>query len=44
MIERAAGFIVRNGPVTGEDRWEEDPGYSTFTLAVEVAPDASAIT
>lgn len=37
MIERAAGFIVRNGPVTGEDRWEEDPGYSTFTLAVEVA-------
>ncbi|RVC08722.1 glucan 1,4-alpha-glucosidase, partial [Mesorhizobium sp. M7A.F.Ca.CA.002.15.2.1] len=37
MIERAAGFVVRNGPVTGEDRWEEDAGYSPFTLAVEIA-------
>jgi glucoamylase len=37
MIERAAGFIVRNGPVTGQDRWEEDGGYSPFTLAAEIA-------
>jgi glucoamylase len=37
MVRRAAGFIVRNGPVTQQDRWEEDPGYSPFTLAVEVA-------
>lgn len=37
MVERAAGFIVRNGPVTGQDRWEEDGGYSPFTLAVEIA-------
>jgi glucoamylase len=37
MIERAASFLVRNGPVTGEDRWEEDSGYSPFTLAVEIA-------
>jgi len=37
MIRRAAGFLVRNGPVTQQDRWEEDPGYSPFTLAVEVA-------
>jgi glucoamylase len=36
-IERAASFLVRNGPVTGEDRWEEDAGYSPFTLAVEIA-------
>ncbi|AZV19119.1 glucan 1,4-alpha-glucosidase [Mesorhizobium sp. M7A.F.Ce.TU.012.03.2.1] len=36
-IERAAGYVVRNGPVTGEDRWEEDAGYSPFTLAVEIA-------
>ncbi|MDF2996839.1 MAG: glucan 1,4-alpha-glucosidase [Xanthobacteraceae bacterium] len=36
-IERAAGFVVRNGPVTGQDRWEEDAGYSPFTLAVEIA-------
>jgi len=37
MVRRAAEFLVRNGPVTQQDRWEEDPGYSPFTLAVEVA-------
>ena len=37
MVEKAAGFILRNGPVTQQDRWEEDPGYSPFTLAVEIA-------
>jgi glucoamylase len=37
MARKAAGFIVRNGPVTQQDRWEEDPGYSPFTLAVEIA-------
>lgn len=37
MVERAAAYLVRNGPVTGEDRWEEDAGYSPFTLAVEIA-------
>jgi glucoamylase len=37
MVERAAGYLVRNGPVTSQDRWEEDAGYSPFTLAVEIA-------
>jgi glucoamylase len=37
MVRQAAGFIVRNGPVTQQDRWEEDPGYSPFTLAVEIS-------
>ncbi len=37
MIEQAASYIVKNGPVTGEDRWEEDAGYSPFALAVEIA-------
>src|SRR5260370_1254713 len=36
-VSRAASFIVRNGPVTQQDRWEEDPGYSPFTLAVEIS-------
>jgi glucoamylase len=36
-IRRAAGYLVRNGPVTQQDRWEEDGGYSPFTLAVEIA-------
>ena len=37
LVRRAAGYILRNGPVTQQDRWEEDAGYSPFTLAVEVA-------
>ncbi|WP_448953648.1 glucan 1,4-alpha-glucosidase [Labrys neptuniae] len=37
MLERAASFVLRAGPVTDEDRWEEDAGYSPFTLAVEIA-------
>jgi glucoamylase len=37
MVRRAAGFLLRNGPVTQQDRWEEDAGYSPFTLAVEIA-------
>jgi len=37
MVRKAASFIVRNGPVTQQDRWEEDAGYSPFTLAVEIA-------
>jgi glucoamylase len=36
-VHKAATYIVCNGPVTSEDRWEEDGGYSPFTLAVEVA-------
>lgn len=37
MVRRAAGYLVRNGPVTQQDRWEMDPGYSVFTLAAEIA-------
>lgn len=37
MVRKAAAFVVANGPVTQQDRWEEDGGYSPFTLAVEVA-------
>ncbi len=37
MVRSAAGFIVRNGPISQQDRWEEDPGYTPFTLAAEIA-------
>jgi glucoamylase len=37
MVRRAAAFLVRNGPVTPQDRWEEEPGYSPFTLATEIS-------
>lgn len=37
MIRCAVGYLVRNGPVTQQDRWEEDGGYSPFTLSCEIA-------
>jgi len=37
MVRQAAAFLVCNGPVSPQDRWEEDPGYSPFTLATEIA-------
>jgi glucoamylase len=37
MILGAVGYIVRNGPTTQQDRWEEDGGYSAFTIAVEIS-------
>ena len=36
MIRAAAGFVVRNGPTTNQDRWEENAGYTPFTLAAEI--------
>ncbi|MDE2465407.1 MAG: glycosyl hydrolase, partial [Alphaproteobacteria bacterium] len=37
MIVRALSFIARHGPSTHQDRWEEDAGINTFTLAVCIA-------
>src|SRR5579863_9440863 len=37
MVRSAISFIIRNGPVTQQDRWEEDAGYSPFTLAAEIS-------
>jgi glucoamylase len=37
MVRRAASYIVTNGPVTEQDRWEEEPGFAPFTVAVEIA-------
>ncbi len=37
MVRAAARYLVCNGPVTAQDRWEEDGGYSPFTLATEIA-------
>ena len=37
MVRNAISFIIRNGPVTQQDRWEEDAGYSPFTLAAEIS-------
>ncbi len=37
MVCKAVSYLVRNGPVSPQDRWEEDPGYSPFTIAAEIA-------
>lgn len=36
-IKRAADFIVKNGPKTQQERWEEEGGYSPSTIAAEIA-------
>ena len=37
MVRRALAFIVRQGPATDQDRWEETAGINIFTLAVSIA-------
>jgi glucoamylase len=37
MVRQAAQFLVSLGPVSQQDRWEENSGYSVFTLATEIA-------
>jgi glucan 1,4-alpha-glucosidase len=36
-VKRAADFIVKTGPKTPQERWEEKPGYSPSTIAAEIA-------
>ncbi len=37
MVEKASKYILRNGPATRQDRWEENCGYTPFTVASEIA-------
>ncbi len=37
MIAKAARYLLLQGPVTGQERWEEQSGYSPSTLAVVIA-------
>jgi len=37
MVKAAAGYLVRHGPATHQDRWEENSGYSPSTLAVHIS-------
>jgi glucoamylase len=36
FVERAAGFLVQYAPVTQQERWEENAGYSPSTLAAVI--------
>lgn len=37
LIRRAAAYLIKNGPATPQERWEEDSGYSPSTLAANIA-------
>jgi glucoamylase len=36
-VMRAAGYLIRRGPATPQDRWEEVSGFSPSTLASNIA-------
>ena len=42
-ITRAADYIVRTGPITQQERWEEAGGYSPATIAAEIAALDAAV-
>lgn len=42
MVRRAALFLTRSGPASDQDRWEENAGYSPFTLAAAISGLLSA--
>jgi len=42
-IARAADYLVANGPVTQQERWEEVGGYSPATMAAEIASLRAAV-
>ena len=37
LVRKGAAFLIRNGPVTQEERWEEAAGYSPSTIASNIA-------
>jgi len=37
MVKNAAAFLIRQGPMTQQERWEENSGYSPSTLAATIA-------
>ena len=37
FVERAAGCLVRQAPITHQERWEENAGYSPSTLAAVIS-------
>ena len=37
FVERAAAFLVRYSPITQQERWEENAGYSPSTLAAVIS-------
>jgi len=41
-VRRSAEYVVRNGPETAQERWEEESGFSPSSIAAEIAGLACA--
>ena len=37
IVERAAAFLLQHAPITHQERWEENAGYSPSTLAAVIS-------
>jgi glucoamylase len=37
LVRKGVAYLIRNGPVTQQERWEEASGYSPSTLASNIA-------
>ncbi len=37
VVKKAVSYILKHGPATSQDRWEEESGISVFTLATEIS-------
>lgn len=37
MVIKGASYLIRQGPATGQERWEENSGYSPSTIACSIA-------
>ncbi|HYB92290.1 MAG TPA: glycoside hydrolase family 15 protein [Candidatus Binataceae bacterium] len=37
MVRAAARYLIRHGPATPQERWEENSGYSPSTMAANIA-------
>jgi glucan 1,4-alpha-glucosidase len=41
-VRRSVEYLLRSGPHSGQERWEEEAGYSPSTIAAEIAGIACA--
>ncbi|GAA0677411.1 hypothetical protein GCM10009020_26720 [Natronoarchaeum mannanilyticum] len=41
-VRRSVEYLLRSGPRSGQERWEEEAGYSPSTIAAEIAGAACA--
>jgi glucoamylase len=37
LVLKAAGYLIQHGPVTPQERWEENSGFSPSTLAAHIS-------